>query len=456
MSLLNQLLDFRKTETEGYKLKFTQKDIIPLLFDDFYRFKGYAEKNNLKFNISTTIDHLNVSFDEDAFNKILSNLLINSIKYADTFIDVSLNYSKGDKFFTIDVKNDGKEIPDTIKDKIFEPFFRGENSEFKPGSGLGLPLARTLAEMHKGSLIYVDTEDTDIITFRLKLPVYQEEINKKDEITNEDDKPLADSSTEYIYDNSRQTILVVEDNEEMQSFIGNEINSDYNVLVAANGNEAINILNNNTVQLIVSDVMMPEMDGFQFLEKIKSDLNFSHVPVILLTAKNTLQSRLEGLELGADAYIEKPFSVNILLAQITNLINNRENIRTYYFNSPIANLKSIAHTKADEVFLEKLNDIIIDNISNTRLDVEMLAEKLNMSKPTFYRKIKAVSDLTPNDLIRTCRLKKAAEFITDGTLSLSEIAENVGFSSQSYFSRSFSKQFGMSPTEYASEIKQNN
>ncbi len=253
---------------------------------------------------------------------------------------------------------------------------------------------------------------------------------------------------EYAFDNSRSTVLIVEDNEEMQNFIGKEINTAYNVLTASNGEEALNIMSDYSVQLVVSDIMMPVMDGFSFLQKVKTDLDYSHIPVILLTAKNTNQSRLEGLELGADAYMEKPFSINLLLAQITSLINNRDNIRNYYFKSPIANLKSIAHTKADETFLESLNEIIFDNISNTNLDVEMLAEKMNMSRPTLYRKIKAISDLTPNDLIRICRLKKAAELILQNKLSLSEISEITGFNSLSYFSRSFSKQFGINPSEY--------
>jgi DNA-binding response OmpR family regulator len=258
---------------------------------------------------------------------------------------------------------------------------------------------------------------------------------------------------EYTFDINKPTILIVEDNEEMKNFIGHEINSVYNVLTAMNGEEAMSILYEFSVQLVVSDIMMPVMDGFSLLKKVKTDLDYSHIPVILLTAKNTVQSRLEGLELGADAYIEKPFSVDILLAQITNLLNNRHSIRNYYFNSPIASIKSMAYSKADEIFLESLNDIVIKNISNTNLDVEMIAEQMNMSRPTLYRKIKAISDLTPNELIIICRLKKSAELILQGKFSLGDISEKVGFSSQSYFSRSFSKQFKISPSDYATNNK---
>ncbi|MDT8401662.1 MAG: response regulator [Bacteroidales bacterium] len=448
LKLVDQLLDFRKTELQGYRLSYVKTDIISLLYENCNRFKNAAEQNKLSFNITANKKELYVCVDEDAFVKILSNLLLNSIKYAKSYIHVSFNYDEGKDYFEIEVINDGQQIPKANQDKIFEPFFRGENSEFKAGTGLGLPLARSLAEMHQGTLTLLDT-DRDLITFRLQLPINQENpiILKEDAL--EADKLISKAQQEYNFDNSRPSILIVDDYEEMQNFIGNEINTMYNVLTASNGEEALHIMSDFSVQLLVSDIMMPVMDGFELLKRVKTDLNYSHVPVILLTAKNTQQSRLEGLELGADAYIEKPFSIDILLAQITNLINNRNNIRYYYFNSPLANLKSIAHTKADEMFLGNLNDIIIKNISNASLDVEMLAEEMNMSRPTLYRKIKAVSDLTPNDLIKICRLKKAAELLLQNNLSIRDISESVGFSSQSYFSRSFSKQFGMSPTEYA-------
>lgn len=358
-----------------------------------------------------------------------------------------MKYIEGDVNFVIEVNNDGQQIPKANREKIFEPFFRGENSEFKSGTGLGLPLARSLAEMHQGSLTLMDSEK-ELITFRLQLPVKQEHSIVLSEAAQKPSRLDQNLNHEFAFDESRQNVLVVEDNEEMQGFVANEINTSYNVFLASNGKEALEIMNNYSIHLVVSDIMMPVMDGFSFLKKVKTDIDYSHVPVILLTAKNTQQSKLEGLELGADAYIEKPFSISILLAQITNLINNRDNIRNYYFKSPIANLKSIAHTKADEKFLENLNEIIIENISNTNLDVEMLADKMNMSRPTLYRKIKAISDLTPNDLIKICRLKKAAELILQNNLSLNEISELVGFSSQSYFSRSFLKQFGINPSEY--------
>lgn len=243
-------------------------------------------------------------------------------------------------------------------------------------------------------------------------------------------------------------LLLVDDNEEILDFLERILNTKYAILKAADGSEALNLLETEAVQLIVSDVMMPVMDGFELCKIIKSNVEYSHIPVILLTAKNTIQSKVEGLELGADAYIEKPFSKEHLLAQIASLLANRNMVREFYASSPLVHIKSIAHSKADEKFLEKLNDIICENMEDTEMDVEKLAKKMNMSRITLYRKINAISVLTPLEVINITRLKKAAELLAEGNYKIYEITDMVGFSSQSNFARSFQKQFGITPTEY--------
>ena len=450
LQLADQLLDFRDTELEGYRFNFENKNVIQILHENFNRFKEAAEESNLGFELATDTKSLFIQMNEEAFVKIISNLLVNAIKYAKSKILVKFSYASGDKYLVIDVVNDGQHIPESLKEKLFEPFFRGENASFKPGTGLGLPIARSLAEMHSGTLELIDTDELSI-TFRLKLPVDLNASMKADEQITGSEAKMESQIPAFVFDANRPTILVVEDNEEMKDFIAREINSAYNVVTAQDGEEALVTLKNTSIQLIVSDIMMPVMDGLTMLRIIKTEPEYSHIPVILLTARNTVQSRLEGLEYGADAYIEKPFTLDILMAQIHNLLDNRIHLRNHYFNSPIANLKSIAHTKADEVFLEDLNEIILRNISNPQLDVEMIAKSMNMSRPTLYRKIKAISDMSPNELIRISRLKKAAELILQNKLSLSEISEKVGFSSQSYFSRSFSKQFEINPSEFAKQ-----
>jgi DNA-binding response OmpR family regulator len=243
-------------------------------------------------------------------------------------------------------------------------------------------------------------------------------------------------------------ILLVDDEEEILEFLERILKPKYSILKAVNGKDALEILGNEAVQLMISDVMMPEMDGFELCKIIKSNVEYSHVPVILLTAKNTIQSKVEGLELGADAYMEKPFSKEHLQAQIASLLSNRNMLREFFASSPLVHIKSMAHTRADEKFLECLNETIYRNMEDVELDVEKLARIMNMSRITLYRKIKAVSHLTPIELINITRLKKSAELLATGEHRIYEIADMVGFSSQSNFARNFLKQFNMTPTEY--------
>jgi DNA-binding response OmpR family regulator len=246
----------------------------------------------------------------------------------------------------------------------------------------------------------------------------------------------------------KPVILLVEDNEDILEFVADELSEKYTVLKALNGQQALDILKEEAIQLVISDVMMEIMDGFELCRIVKTNFDFSHIPVILLTARNSLQSKIEGLELGADAYIEKPFSPEYLQVQIANLLANRSKIKEYFANSPLVHIKSIAYSKADELFLEKLHESINKNLGNTELDVDELARVMNMSRPTLYRKIKSISDLTPNELINLTRLKKAAELLAEGAYKIYEVADMVGYNSQTNFGRNFLKQFGMSPSDY--------
>ncbi|MEO6917162.1 MAG: response regulator [Chitinophagaceae bacterium] len=243
-------------------------------------------------------------------------------------------------------------------------------------------------------------------------------------------------------------ILLVDDEEDILEFLERLLQNKYTILKAENGNEAMKVLASEAVQLVVSDIMMPVMDGMELCRIIKSNFEYSHIPVMLLSAKNTIQSKVEGLELGADAYIEKPFSKEHLLAQIASLLTNRSMIRDYFASSPLVHIKTISHSKADELFLESLNDYIFKNIDDTDLDVEKLARTMMMSRITLYRKIKAISNLTPIEFINIVRLKKAAELLAEGDYKIYEVADMVGFSSQSNFARNFHKQFDLTPTDY--------
>lgn len=451
IDLTNQLLDFRKTETNGFSLNFVKTNISDLLEEMYTRFKPTAEQKNIAFTIKIPNIPLFGYVDPEALNKIVSNLLTNAVKYAKRNIKIQLMpFSSEDKNFIIKVTNDGFQIPNDMKEKIFEPFFRMKETDREAGTGIGLSISRSLAELHKGTLNAESSEDA-LNVFTLALPIHQE---KEFDLYNEKpEKAEAYTIKEENHHAAKPLILLVEDNEEIATFIANDLIKKYSVLKAYNGQDALKILSETSVQLVISDVMMPVMDGFEFCKKLKSTFDLSHIPIILLTAKTTLQSKIEGLELGADAYIEKPFSQLHLQAQIANLLANRNTIREYFANSPLVHLKSMAYSKTDEKFLETLHDAIQNNIIDTSLDIDKLAQIMNMSRPTLFRKIKAISNLSPNELINLSRLKKAAELLIQSSYKIFEVANMVGYHHQSNFTRDFQKQFGVTPTEYL-QIKQ--
>ncbi|RFS26675.1 DNA-binding response regulator [Chitinophaga silvatica] len=255
-----------------------------------------------------------------------------------------------------------------------------------------------------------------------------------------------------ILKKTKSSILIIDDSDDILDYLSHDLGKEYKVHTAKNGEAALALLQQEFVQLVVSDVMMPKMDGFELCEKIKFTLELSHIPIILLTAKNTLQARIQGLKVGADAYIEKPFSLDHLYAQIENLLAGRLKLKECYAKSPLVHINSIAHTKMDEAFVEQLVGVILKHLDETELDVERLSLLMNMSKPTLYRKIKSISDLSPHDIINLTRLKKAADLINSGNHRVNELAEETGYNSPGQFRRNFYKYFNMSPSEYIDKV----
>ncbi|WEK37038.1 MAG: two-component regulator propeller domain-containing protein [Candidatus Pseudobacter hemicellulosilyticus] len=441
LQLTNQLLDFRKVETKGLQLEFVKTNISLLTSEICDRFRPVAAEKNLQLSFEYGDEPIQAYVDPEALTKIISNLLTNGIKYGHQFIRLQLD--RQNNCFLLSVYNDGVLIPDDHHQKIFEPFFRMPNTGQQPGTGLGLPLARSLAELHSGSL-QLRPGDGSTNCFELLIPL------RPAQETLPEEEVAADAAEEQ---QGRADILVVEDNAEVRQFLLRELGKQYTIRTAASGTEALQVLGSASISLIISDVMMPGMDGFELCAGIKNNLEYSHIPVILLTAKNTLQSRIEGLSSGADAYIEKPFSPEHLLVQVATLLRNREIVREHFAHTPAVHLKSMANTQADEDFLERLNTVILEHLDNSELDVQQLAELLNMSRPTLYRKIKSISNLSPNEIINITRLKKAAILLAEGRYKIYEIAEMVGYNSQAYFGKNFQKQFGMSPTEYVNSLK---
>lgn len=449
LDLTNQLLDFRKTETKGFRLNFMDCNISQLIRDTYIRFNPAAQQNGLKFQTDLPEQDFNAPVDKEALTKILSNLFNNAVKYATSSIHVSLIPPCGMKepgYFSIMVSNDGHPIPHDMQEKIFQPFVQIKQTsggQRTAGTGIGLPLARSLAELHKGKLYLKDSEE---ICFCVELPVDQEkaiQLQKDSTISQ-----TGNMQTAIRQHSTNICILVVEDDPEMQNFICTQLETVYCVIRASNGKEALQVLSEKTISLIVSDVMMPEMDGFELCHTLKTDIEHSHIPIILLTAKVTMQSKIEGIELGADDYIEKPFSTEYLLARIANLLSNQDKLRHAFTSSPFVNAKTIALSKADENFLDKLIEVIQKNISEPDFNVDILAEKMNMSRSSLHRKIKGIAQITPNEFIQLERLKMAAQLIQSGEYRINEVCYIVGFNSSSYFAKCFQKQFGVLPKDF--------
>ncbi|WP_027125093.1 hybrid sensor histidine kinase/response regulator transcription factor [Gelidibacter mesophilus] len=441
--LVNELLDFRKAEMEGVKLTFIETNISNLVRNLNTRFSQKIEENCLEITLDLGDNDIYAFVDKETLRKIFGNIFGNAVKYAKSKVIVRLFQDEINFYFT--VKNDGNIIPEHLQDKIFEPFFRIINEKSSMGTGIGLPLSLSLTELHNGTLV-LDKSDKTLNSFILTLPIHQEnEFHSFTNITDtQEEKTSNDIETRVI----KSQILVVEDNKELLNLICKELSIDFKVYKALNGEEALSIIQNKNIHLVISDITMPIMDGITLCERLKTNIETSHIPVILLTAKSTLQSKISGLESGADAYIFKPFSMEHVKAQVENLLSNRKNVLNYYSSSPLSYLKSFAHNKSNQDFINKLDAIIYENIEDTNLSVESLAEIMNMSRSTLYRKIKDISDLSPNELINTARLKKAIELLNNNEYKVYEIAEIVGYKSQSSFVRNFQKQFDMTPSKF--------
>ena len=440
LSLTYQLLDFRQVETNQMHLNFEQTDVGLLLQAIYYRFRLSAEHQGVSFELLLPDIVILADVDVEALTKIISNLFTNASNYSSSCINVVLSI-EDEGFFCIMVENDGDLIEHTLAEKIFEPFFQISSSkQVNAGRGLGLPLARSLAQLH-GVDLCLDVTRSDMNSFVLRLPlthnIKKQEFDKI-EVSDTNDERLA-------------TILVVEDNLEMLEFVSKKLMERYTVYRAMDGIEALKVLNEQEIDLVVSDVMMPNMDGMELLRTIKTQVGYSHIPVVLLTAKSNLQTKIEGLELGADAYIEKPFSLEHLQVKISSLLKNRKLVKSLYRDKPLTQAKVMALTKADELFLQKVNHVIEENLNNLQFGVDLLAEKMSMSRSSLHRKLKGVADLTPNDYIRLQRLKKAAQFLQEGTYRVNEIAFITGFTSPSYFAKCFQQHFGILPKNFAKE-----
>lgn len=453
LNLINQLLDFRKVESNSVNLSFVNINLNDMLTSIVERFEPAIGRMNKTISLDIETEEIILQADSEAMTKIISNLLNNARKYSESFIQVGVHTEGGQ--LHIHVISDGVKIPADKAEYIFKPFTQLDGTHQQSGSGLGLPMARSLAEMHGGTLsLNVRSEYNDFV---LILPLQQNHVIEiHDPVVSSGpsddailDSMVDDGSTSISNNPHEYTILVVEDNEEVMQMIVEGLSSHYQVIMAKNGVQGLAKAHRDHVDLVVSDIMMPEMDGLEMCRRLKEDMETSHIPVVMLTARQTLDNRLEGLRAGADAYIEKPFSFTHLLTQIETLLQNRLRERESFVKRPYLPVQSSGISKVEEQFISQITEKIIKNIRQSEFNVEQLAAEMCMSRSSLHRKIKEVSDMTPIDFIRLIRLKKAAELIREKGYRSNEVCEMVGISSPSYFIKLFQRQFGMTPKEFA-------
>ncbi|MDR3262564.1 MAG: response regulator [Tannerella sp.] len=446
LELTRQLLDFRKVDANKFLPDFVRLDVVRLLHEIVDRFEPTISQQGKSLALDIPAENIIAAIDKEAFTKIISNLLNNALKYAEHRIEVSM--SKESTSFVIRVLSDGGKIPEELSVRIFEPFFRiNKSPESVPGAGIGLPLARSLAELHNGRL-YLDNNPSEMNIFMLTLPLDQEKVVRPEDYSIQNEYVAPDEEMLPEPESDKYVILLAEDNEPMSSFIAEKLQSSFVVEVATNGIEALEIVKNKHIDIVISDIMMPQMGGFELCRAIKSDIELSHIPFIFLTAKNDLDSKINGLKMGAEAYVEKPFSFNYLHTQIMTLLTNRKKEREAFAKRPFFPVHNMKMNKADEEFMDKIIRTVHENIDDDNFNVEHLAEILYMSRSSLLRKIKALTNLSPVDFIRLIRLKKAAGLISEGKYRIGEICYMVGIHSPSYFSKLFLKQFGMTPKDF--------
>jgi len=469
LNLVNQLLDFRKLEMQDIPVNLSYNNFIAFAQETAASFTDLSDAKDIHFVFSSSVGELFTWFDSDKIEKVIFNLLNNAFKFTPSggSIVVTISVVKGvepgdGNFIELKVKDTGIGISKDKQERIFERFFQAETSGslMNQGSGIGLALTLEFVKLHKGT-ITVESEPEKGSTFIVMLPVLSDEMahaahhvaasGGSENTVNQLDADRESASSEKP-ETDKPTILLVEDNEDLRFYLKENLRQSYQIQEASNGVMAMELIAQKQPSLIVSDIMMLEMDGLELCRKLKSDPETSHIPIILLSARSTHDQKLEGLELGADEYITKPFNYEILELRIRKLIQQRrelqKSLHLHYEIKP----GEIGVTSLDEKFLQKALSIVEKNISNTDYSVERMSKDLGVSRGHLYNKIMALTGKTPIEFIRIMRLKRAAQLLGKSQLTVAEIAFEVGFNDPKYFSKYFKDEFKMSPSEYAKKM----
>ena len=473
LNLINQILEFRKTETQNKKLCVCKGNIAPLIYETGLKYKELNQKTKIDFRIQIEKEEMLLFFDKEIVTIILDNLISNAIKYTEQGrITLSLYQTMRNEvaYTEIKVSDTGYGISAEALPHIFDRYYQESGSHQASGTGIGLALVRNLVELHEGE-IRVESTQNEGSSFYISLltdNIYPnalhadstEQAEKEEEVQNVSSDDVQDAAM----DSGKPILLIVEDNEEIQNYIAESFSDSFEVITANNGEEGKQQALSRIPDIIVSDIMMPVMDGITLCRQLKDDVRTSHIPIILLTAKDSLQDKEEGYEVGADSYLTKPFSASLLRSRINNLLESRKKLVAQFQSQPTPSshadinekrtMITEALSKLDNEFIGKITQLIEENLSSEKIDITYLSDKMCMSGSTLYRKMKALTGLSTNEYIRKVKMENAERLLLEGKYNISEIAYKVGMNSSGYFRQCFKDEFGVSPSDYLKQIKQ--
>ena len=479
LRLTTNLINFERADTYSSALYVSEYELSTYMEEMINAFRAYADVKRVSLTYESNFRYMNVWLDKDKMDSILKNLISNALKYTPEDGSVHIFAAETEDNWSVEVKDTGIGIPASEQKKLFRMHFRGSNAinSKVTGSGIGLLLVWKLVRLHKGKINFNSTEGKGScikVIFPKKEKYYRKAVHSpkpgSEKVVYTESGVPKNISLSTVYDTARQKqqqngdlpkILIVEDNDELREYLRNTLSDDYTIQVCSDGKQALDIVKEYMPNMIISDIMMPEMRGDELCHKLKNDIETSHIPIILLTALNNDRNIIEGLKTGADEYIVKPFNIGILRATIANILTNRSLLRHKYANLELNDEESDTacincSTDIDWKFISTVKKSVKDNMDNSSFTVDVLCNLLNMSRTSFYNKIKALTDQAPADYIRLIRLKRAAQLLKEQQHSITEVAEMTGFSDAKYFREVFKKHFNVSPSQYAKQKEEDN
>ncbi|MDR2086379.1 MAG: response regulator [Dysgonamonadaceae bacterium] len=457
LGLINQLLDFRKLEMGGEKLKLSCDDLVQFAKYVYTAFKEAAENKSIHFTFESECKQLFMHFDKNKIRKVINNLYSNALKFTPArgliSTGIMLTEIDGREFVKIEITDTGCGIPEKDRQTIFERFYQSENNESdKAGSGIGLHLVKEYVALHGGQ-VTVNSKLNEGSAFSIFIPADLQVSDRETEESRNGMNHIAANITESADNQKQKTLLIVEDNAEFRHFLAEQLSVKFQVWQAADGKQGEEIAGKEFPDLIISDLMMPVVNGLELCRRLKTDIQTSHIPIILLTALLSDEAKIESYKSGADSYIAKPFNFEVLLTRIEMLIDQQEKRKKLFHKTIEITPNTITTSSIDEELVKKALLCVEKNINNSGYSVDDLSSDIALSRSQLYRKFQSILGLSPNEFIRSIRLKRAAQLLKDSQYNISEISDRVGFHTTRYFNRYFKDEFGVTPTQYRNEAK---